>query len=137
MKSTTNRQHLFKKLIHFKTSQYVNHFPKTLIVTDIFSQIIHSSCNESQREPPTEASPLLDNQTTLYYESRKHSSPSLSPPSRKIWSYAVICILFTELCERLTFHAILGNLELFAAGENQLNYALSDATVISDVFLGV
>ena len=36
-KSTTNHQHLFKKMTHFKTSQYVNHFPKTLIVTDFFS----------------------------------------------------------------------------------------------------
>ena len=92
------------------------------------------SYDESENERSSETSPLLDYQKTLYNE-RNLGSPFFSS-SISIVSCAVMCILFTEFCERLTYYGITGNLVLFATDENQLNFTSSTASIILYVFQG-
>ena len=57
--------------------------------------------------------------------------------SVSIVSRTVICILLTELCIELTFQGIVGNLQLFATDENQLNLSPQMASTITYIFQGI
>lgn len=46
----------------------------------------------------------------------------------------VLCILFCELCERLTYYSIIGNLIIFCT--NELGYSSATAAVIVAAFSG-
>ena len=58
-------------------------------------------------------------------------------PRQSIFTCAVVCILFTELCERLTIFSIDGNIVLFAANKNHLGMSLDAASILSLVFVGI
>ena len=62
---------------------------------------------------------------------------STTNQSVSIVSRAVMCILFTELCIELTFLGIVGNLQLFATDENQLNLSPQMASTITYIFQGI
>ena len=53
-----------------------------------------------------------------------------------IFTCAVVSILFTELCERLTFYGIIGNLVYFATERDHLNMSPADASILAYVFQG-
>ena len=46
----------------------------------------------------------------------------------------VLCILCCELCERLTYYSIGGNLVLYCT--NELQYTSADATTVAFIFTG-
>ena len=58
-------------------------------------------------------------------------------PKQSIFTCAIVCILFTELCERLTFYGISGNLVLFATKTDYLGLTPSQASVLTYVFQGM
>ncbi|XP_072018287.1 solute carrier family 15 member 4-like [Amphiura filiformis] len=60
--------------------------------------------------------------------------PSLLPSGRLHTRLSLLCILFCELCERLTFYSISGNLVLFCTSE--LGFTSDSAATISLVFSG-
>ena len=66
------------------------------------------------------------------------SNNEISPVSnfRSRWTHrlVVFCILATELCERLTFFSITGNLVIFAT--NELGYSSIQAVTVSLIFVG-
>ena len=81
----------------------------------------------------SEHSPLLrDTWTPMLYE--RVTTPGLHRGS--IFTWAVVCILFTELCERLSFYGIIGNLELFATESDHLNLSPSQAFILANIFQG-
>ena len=80
----------------------------------------------------SENSPLLDKSPTPFINDR--DTPTNPRPS--IFTCAVVFILFTELCERLTFHGITGNLFLFATESNHLDMTSADASILYNVFQG-
>ena len=90
---------------------------------------------ESKTPSESETSPLLDDQASRFHRQNSQSSSSLTP-RKSIFSCAVICILFTELCERLTYYGILGNLVLFITATDQLKLSPQEASTISYVFQG-
>lgn len=47
----------------------------------------------------------------------------------------VICILMTELCERLTYYSVVANLVLFCT--SKLNLPSTDASTVTLVFSGI
>ena len=57
-------------------------------------------------------------------------------PRASIFTCAVVCILFTELCERLTFYGIQGNLVYFATESDHLDMTPAHASILSYVFSG-
>ena len=58
-------------------------------------------------------------------------------PRQSIFTCAVVCILCTELCERLTFYGISGNLVLFATEDEHLGMSPSQASILAYVFTGI
>ena len=74
------------------------------------------------RDTPTE--PVNDRTTQTF-------------PKQSIFTCAVVCILFTELCERLTFYGISGNLVLFATDSDHLGLSPSTASIVAYVFQGM
>ena len=81
----------------------------------------------------TENSPLLDKSPAPDMNYR--DTPT--NPRRSILTCAVFCILFTELCERLTFYGVTGNLVLFATESDHLNMSPADASILSYMFQGI
>ena len=82
----------------------------------------------------SEHSPLLRDSSTLMINKRA-ATPTL--PRGSIFTWAVVCILFTELCERLTFYGINGNLVLFATESDHLNLSPSSASILTNIFQGI
>ena len=74
------------------------------------------------RDTPTE--PVNDRTTQTF-------------PKQSIFTCAVVCILFTELCERLTFFGISGNLVLFATASDHLGLTPSTASILTYLFQGM
>ena len=58
-------------------------------------------------------------------------------PKQSIFTCAIVCILFTELCERLTFYGISGNLVLFATKTDYLGLTPSQASILAYLFQGM
>ena len=90
-------------------------------------QTMDSSYDNGRTHSQSEHSPLIDSRCT--------PTPVFDRPV-SIFTRAVICILFMELCERLTFYGISGNLQLFASDKNQLNLSPQMASTISYIFSG-
>ena len=74
------------------------------------------------RDTPTE--PVNDRTTQTF-------------PKQSIFTCAIVCILFTELCERLTFYGISGNLVLFATEKDYLGLTPSHASILAYLFQGM
>ena len=74
------------------------------------------------RDTPTE--PVNDSTTQTF-------------PKQSIFTCAIVCILFTELCERLTFYGISGNLVLFATKTDYLGLTPSQASILTYLFQGM
>ena len=102
-------------------------------------QTMDSSYDNGRTPSESEHSPLINSRRTptpvFDRHSRRTSTPVFDRPT-SIFTRAVICILFTELCERLTFYGISGNLQLFASDKNQLNLSPQMASTISYIFSG-
>ena len=81
----------------------------------------------------SEHSPLLRDSSTPMINERA-TIPTL--PRGSIFTRAVVCILFTELCERLTFYGIIGNLVLFTTESDHLNLSPSLASILVNIFQG-
>ena len=81
----------------------------------------------------SEHSPLLRDSSTPMINKRA-ATPTL--PRDSIFTWAVVYILFTELCERLTFYGISGNLVLFATEPDHLNWSPSLASILTNIFQG-
>ncbi|XP_028394215.1 solute carrier family 15 member 4-like [Dendronephthya gigantea] len=79
-----------------------------------------------------ESSPLLTGLSTPAINEQESAGSSKTG----IFSCAVICILFTELCERLTFYGINGNLVLFATEKDHLHMQPSKASILAYVWSG-
>ena len=58
-------------------------------------------------------------------------------PRQSIFTCAIVCILFTELCERLTFYGITGNLVLFATNKDHLGMNPDNASILTLMFAGI
>ena len=58
-------------------------------------------------------------------------------PRQSIFTCAIVCILFTELCERLTFYGITGNLVLFATNKDHLGMNPDNASILALIFAGI
>ena len=58
-------------------------------------------------------------------------------PRQSIFTCAIVCILFTELCERLTFYGINGNLFLFATKDEHLGMTPYEASILVLMFQGI
>ena len=56
---------------------------------------------------------------------------------QSIVTCAIVCILFTELCERLTFYGINGNLFLFATEDEHLGMTPYEASILVLMFQGI
>ena len=56
---------------------------------------------------------------------------------QSIFTCAIVCILLTELCERLTFYGILGNLVLFATNKDHLGMNADAASILANIFQGI
>jgi hypothetical protein len=80
----------------------------------------------------SENSPLLEERSTPVINDR--GTPTL--PKASIFTCAVVCILFTELCERLTFYGISGNLVYFATEDDHLKMKPAEASILAYVFQG-
>ena len=81
----------------------------------------------------SEHSPLLRDTSTPVINERA-ATPTL--PRGSIFTCAVVCILFTELCERLTYYGLSGNLVLFATESDHLNISPSQASILANIFQG-
>ena len=57
--------------------------------------------------------------------------------SQSIFTCAVVCILFTELCERLTIFSINGNIVLFASNKDHLGMSPDAATILTLMLGGI
>ena len=55
---------------------------------------------------------------------------------QSIFTCAIVCILCTELCERLTFYGISGNLFLFATEDEHLGMTPYEASILVLIFQG-
>ena len=73
----------------------------------------------------TESSPLLD---------IAGNSPVVRPRVTNRFLFVTGCILFMELCERLTFYSITSNQVIF--GTNVLKYTTGEAVNINFIFTG-
>lgn len=71
---------------------------------------------------------LIDSSTSVNYERANGI--------RSIFTCGVVSILFAELCERLTFYGIGGNLVIFATDSVHLNITATQASILSYVFQG-
>ena len=107
-------------------------------------------CNiaEQQREKmrgglndtPDENSPLIPGSHSVATD--ENATPSYSEPAirddktagRKSKLFVTVCILLTELCERLTFYGLSGNLLLFCS--EFLNFESPWPTTITYLFQG-
>ena len=58
-------------------------------------------------------------------------------PRQSIFTCAVVCILFTELCERLTIFSISGNLVLFATNKDHLGMSPDAASILTLMLGGI
>ena len=56
---------------------------------------------------------------------------------QSIFTCAIVCFLFTELCERLTFYGINGNLFLFATEDEHLGMTPHEASILVLTFQGI
>jgi hypothetical protein len=79
----------------------------------------------------SDTSPLIRSSTPVVNDRETPTFPRTS-----IFTYAVICILFTELCERLTFYGISGNLVLFATEGDHLKMTPAQASILAYLFQG-
>ena len=87
---------------------------------------------KNARSEFSESIPLLEKSSKSVIDDR--DTPTHSSPS--IFTCAVACILFTELCERLTFYSINGNIVYFATRNNHLNMTPAAASTLALVFQG-
>ena len=98
--------------------------------------------------------PLVDDEKSEHNEFINQSNLSVNPdiidvqdatpstakttPSKSLFTsnrfYGILCILFCELCERLTYYSISGNLVLFCT--SVLDFPSDTAAVIALVFSG-
>ena len=58
-------------------------------------------------------------------------------PRQSIFTCAIVCILFTELCEQLTVFSINGNLVLFATNKDHLGMSADAASILTLMFQGI
>ena len=80
----------------------------------------------------TESYPLLDKSPAPLRNDRDTpTSPRVS-----IFTCAVVSILFSELCERLTYYGITGNLGYFATKSDHLDMSPAHASILVNVFQG-
>uniref|UniRef100_A0A0B7AD16 Major facilitator superfamily (MFS) profile domain-containing protein n=1 Tax=Arion vulgaris TaxID=1028688 RepID=A0A0B7AD16_9EUPU len=68
-----------------------------------------------------------------YMVSTEENSTKLLGNKKKL--LVTLCILITEMCERLTYYSISAGILLFCT--SKLNYAETDATTINQVFAGI
>jgi len=65
------------------------------------------------RKQDPELTPILGNASSRASRSLVSKTPRNGSQSRRTRVLLVVCILFTELCERLTFYGIVANLVLY------------------------
>ena len=80
----------------------------------------------------TENSPLLDKSHTP--DINYHDTPT--NPRGSIFTCAVFCILFTELCERLSVLSIAGNAFLLATESDHLDMTPAHVSILFAAFTG-
>ena len=88
---------------------------------------------ENARSEFSESIPLLEKSSKSVTDDQ--NTPTHSSPS--IFTCAVVCILVTELCERLTFYSISGNIVYFATRSNHLNMTPAVASTLALMFQGI
>ncbi|KAJ7372465.1 hypothetical protein OS493_018972 [Desmophyllum pertusum] len=90
----------------------------------------------SKKDP--ERRPILGTSSTGASRSVASMDPHPLPISRRNRFLLVVCILFTELCERLTFYGIVANLVLYCRDYLKLEAPLpsSISLAFQDTFLG-
>ena len=78
-------------------------------------------------EMDTERAPLLPPEP---------GPPETEPTQPKQGNFRLVtaCILFMELCERLTFYSITSNMVIF--GTNKLGYTTGEAVNVNFIFTG-
>ena len=81
----------------------------------------------------SELSPLLSDSSNPMINDYA-TTPIL--PRGSIFTCAVVCILFTELCERLTYYGLSSNLALFATESDHLGWTPPHASILVYVFQG-
>ncbi|XP_072051177.1 LOW QUALITY PROTEIN: solute carrier family 15 member 4-like [Amphiura filiformis] len=89
---------------------------------------LEKSCPNGQAQTEEPISLSLERKSS---QSNNKDVPSLFKSGRL---HIVMCILFCELCERLTYYSIAGNLVLYCT--SALDYSSEDAATISLVFSG-
>ncbi|XP_063969040.1 solute carrier family 15 member 4-like [Lytechinus pictus] len=80
--------------------------------------------------------PLTDEERLIRAPQELSPAPSAAPVNffKSGRARVVLCILFCELCERLTYYSIIGNLVIFCT--NELGYSSATAAVIVAAFSG-
>lgn len=70
-------------------------------------------------------------------EAKARMEANTKPKKQKVTSkklVVVVCILLTEMCERLTFYSVGANTVLF--GTSVLKYSSTDAAHVANIFTG-
>ena len=87
-----------------------------------------------------ERSKSLSEHSPLLSDSSNHMindyATTPTSPRGSIFTCAVVCILFTELCERLTFYGLSSNLVLFATESDHLGMTPPQASILVYLFSG-
>lgn len=94
----------------------------------------HRSMAKWSKKDP-EQRPILGTSSTGASRSVASMDPHPLPISRRNRFLLVVCILFTELCERLTFYGIVANLVLYCRDYLKLEAPLPSS--ISLAFQGI
>ncbi|XP_064623127.1 solute carrier family 15 member 4-like [Lineus longissimus] len=91
--------------------------------------------NKSVETAPADSSPEdVEDSPLLISSVDSESNIPESKEEKRTRLGVTLCILFTELCERLTYYSIVGNLVLFLT--NFLGFGSADAVTITLIFTG-
>ncbi len=94
------------------------------------------SCSQLRSKPGRNRKYSEKSLTASYDSSYAGSLRAVSPYGPKATEFGpflpvVLCILFTELCERMTYYGISGNLLVFLNTDLQVDSALASSIVLA------